>query len=97
LDGYKHRTVQLHGPGTKHQDKGWHVLWYVLNGYHYNYGVINGLLLVGYPVPWDWLATNIKKAQDYIKENTTLGIPAIVQTEGMCSSPCILWSRLMTL
>ncbi|KAF4241727.1 hypothetical protein CNMCM6805_000376 [Aspergillus fumigatiaffinis] len=42
-----------------------------------------GMFYVGYPVPWDWLATNIKRAQDYIKENTTLGIPAIVQTEGI--------------
>jgi hypothetical protein len=59
------------------------------------YNIINLSLLVGYPVPWDWLATNIKRAQDYIKENTTLGIPAIVQTEGICSSPRVLWSTLM--
>ena len=36
---------------------------------------------VGQPIPWDWLATNIKRAQDYLVENTTLGIPAFVQTE----------------
>lgn len=38
--------------------------------------------LVGYPVPWDWIATNVKRAQDYLVHNTTLGIPALVQTEG---------------
>ncbi|KAJ5099854.1 hypothetical protein N7532_006855 [Penicillium argentinense] len=39
--------------------------------------------LVGYPVAWDWIADNIKRAQDYLLQNTTLGIPAIVQTEGI--------------
>lgn len=38
---------------------------------------------VGVPVPNDWLAENIKLAQDYIQENTYLGIPAFVQTEGI--------------
>jgi hypothetical protein len=41
------------------------------------------LLPVGYPVAWDWIADNIKRGQDYLVHNTTLGIPAIVQTEGM--------------
>lgn len=40
------------------------------------------LSIVGYPVAWDWIADNIKRAQDYLLHNTTLGIPAIVQTEG---------------
>lgn len=35
------------------------------------------------PIPWDWLTTNIKRAQDYLMNNTRLGIPAIVQTEGI--------------
>jgi len=39
--------------------------------------------LVGYPVAWDWIADNIKRAQDYLVHNTTLGIPALVQTEGI--------------
>jgi beta-glucosidase len=39
--------------------------------------------IVGYPVAWDWIADNIKRAQDYLLQNTTLGIPALVQTEGM--------------
>ncbi|KAI2832687.1 CAZyme family GH3 [Aspergillus niger] len=42
-----------------------------------------GAFYVGYAVPWDWLATNIKRAQDYLLQNTTLGIPALVQTEGI--------------
>ncbi|KAJ5576186.1 hypothetical protein N7535_003112 [Penicillium sp. DV-2018c] len=42
-----------------------------------------GMFYVGYPVPWNWIADNIKKAQDYLVHNTTLGIPAIVQTEGI--------------
>ena len=41
--------------------------------------------LVGYAVPWDWMVTNIKHAQDYLVHNTTLGIPALVQTEGKAS------------
>ncbi|KAL1987240.1 hypothetical protein VTN96DRAFT_4572 [Rasamsonia emersonii] len=42
-----------------------------------------GMFYVGYPVPWDWLTTNIQRAQNYLLENTTLGIPALVQTEGI--------------
>ncbi|KAJ5586416.1 hypothetical protein N7450_006203 [Penicillium hetheringtonii] len=42
-----------------------------------------GSFYVGYPVAWDWIADNIKRAQDYLVHNTTLGIPALVQTEGI--------------
>ncbi|KAL4788112.1 glycoside hydrolase superfamily [Aspergillus varians] len=42
-----------------------------------------GMFYVGYPVPWDWISTNVKRAQDYLLENTTLGIPAFVQTEAI--------------
>ncbi|KAJ5087747.1 hypothetical protein N7456_011363 [Penicillium angulare] len=42
-----------------------------------------GMFYVGYAIPWDWLADNIKRGQDYLLHNTTLGIPAIVQTEGL--------------
>jgi beta-glucosidase len=38
---------------------------------------------VGYPVPWEVLAKGIRTAQDYLVQNTTLGIPAFVQTEGI--------------
>ncbi|KAK4569433.1 hypothetical protein LTR86_003196 [Recurvomyces mirabilis] len=42
-----------------------------------------GMFYVGYPISWDWLASNIKIGQDYAVNNTRLGIPAIVQTEGI--------------
>ncbi|KAL2833122.1 glycoside hydrolase superfamily [Aspergillus pseudoustus] len=48
-----------------------------------NMKVKAGMFYVGYPVPWDWIATNVKRAQDYLLENTTLGIPAFVQSEGI--------------
>ncbi|KAK4199487.1 glycoside hydrolase superfamily [Triangularia verruculosa] len=38
---------------------------------------------VGVPVPNEWLSEHIKAAQDYIQEDTYLGIPAFVQTEGI--------------
>jgi beta-glucosidase len=42
-----------------------------------------GSFYVGYPVPQSWIAENVKKAQDYLLRNTTLGIPALVQSEGI--------------
>lgn len=42
-----------------------------------------GSYYVGYPVSWDWLAENIKIGQDYAVNETRLGIPPIVQTEGI--------------
>lgn len=42
------------------------------------------LFTVGYPSPASWIAENIKKAQDYLVNETRLGIPAIVQSEGLC-------------
>jgi beta-glucosidase len=42
-----------------------------------------GMFYVGYPITWDQLATNIKRGQDYAINSTRLGIPAIVQTEGI--------------
>lgn len=38
---------------------------------------------VGVPVPNEWLLEHIKTAQEYIQEDTYLGIPAFVQTEGI--------------
>lgn len=38
---------------------------------------------VGYPVNWTTLSTNVKIGQDYLTQNTTLGIPAWVQSEGI--------------
>ncbi|KAL9091062.1 MAG: hypothetical protein Q9165_004989 [Trypethelium subeluteriae] len=42
-----------------------------------------GMFYVGYPISWDLLTTNIKRGQDYAVNSTRLGIPAIVQTEGI--------------
>ena len=42
-----------------------------------------GMFYVGYPITWDLLATNIKRGQDYAVNSTRLGIPALVQTEGI--------------
>ncbi|KAJ5737540.1 uncharacterized protein N7483_002665 [Penicillium malachiteum] len=42
-----------------------------------------GMFYVGYPISWEWLAENIKRGQDYLMQNTTLGIPALVQSEGL--------------
>lgn len=39
---------------------------------------------------WDWIADNIKRGQDYLLQNTTLGIPALVQTEGTLQYPYII-------
>ncbi|KAL1989507.1 hypothetical protein VTN49DRAFT_6704 [Thermomyces lanuginosus] len=42
-----------------------------------------GGFYVGYSVPWKQLADHIRYGQDYLLKNTTLGIPALVQTEGI--------------
>ena len=42
-----------------------------------------GAIWAGYLAPWDKIVFAIKTGQQYIMENTTLGIPAIFQTEGM--------------
>jgi len=52
-------------------------------GLELNFEQKAGQYYVGYPISWDWLADNIKIAQDYAVNETRLGIPAIVQTEGI--------------
>jgi beta-glucosidase len=42
-----------------------------------------GQFYVGYPVPQAWIAQNVQIGQDYLLHNTTLGIPAFVQSEGI--------------
>ncbi|KAJ4287726.1 hypothetical protein N0V90_012430 [Kalmusia sp. IMI 367209] len=42
-----------------------------------------GQFYVGFPVAQSWIADGVRKAQDYLVKNTTLGIPAFVQTEGI--------------
>lgn len=41
-----------------------------------------GQFYVGYPVAWEWIARETLRAQKYLVEETRLGIPALVQTEG---------------
>jgi beta-glucosidase len=41
-----------------------------------------GAIWAGYLAPWDKIAFAITVGQKYLLENTTLGIPAIFQTEG---------------
>ncbi|CAI6233782.1 unnamed protein product [Periconia digitata] len=42
-----------------------------------------GQFYVGFPVPQSWISEGVRKAQEYLMQNTTLGIPALVQTEGI--------------
>ncbi|PWW77847.1 Glycoside Hydrolase Family 3 protein [Tuber magnatum] len=42
-----------------------------------------GQFYVGYPVPWEWVARETERAQRYLVEETRLGIPALVQSEGI--------------
>ena len=43
-----------------------------------------GQFWVGYPIPtWEMLADNIKRGQNYAVNETRLGIPALVQCEGL--------------
>lgn len=42
-----------------------------------------GSFYVGYPVNWTTLYDAVKLGQDYLTRNTTLGIPAWVQSEGI--------------
>lgn len=42
-----------------------------------------GQFYVGYPAPQQWINEGVKKAQEYLMHNTTLGIPALVQSEGI--------------
>lgn len=42
-----------------------------------------GSFYVGYPVNWTTLWNGVKVGQDYLTQNTTLGIPAWVQSEGI--------------
>lgn len=43
----------------------------------------SGSFYVGHPIPQDWLANGIHQGQQYLVENTSLGIPAFVQSEGI--------------
>ncbi|KAK6336559.1 hypothetical protein TWF696_002107 [Orbilia brochopaga] len=48
-----------------------------------NFEYKQGSFYVGFPIPWDWAARGITLGQKYLVEETRLGIPAFVQTEGL--------------
>jgi beta-glucosidase len=52
-------------------------------GLEKNFAQKSGSFYVGYPIDWTWLVDNIKRGQDYAVNETRLGIPALVQTEGI--------------
>ena len=45
-----------------------------------------GAIWGGYLTPWDKFVFGVEVGQRYLMENTTLGIPAIFQSEGMLPS-----------
>lgn len=54
-----------------------------MSGLVWNMATRAGSFYVGYPVDQQWIADGVKTAQDYLIHNTTLGIPALVQSEGI--------------
>jgi beta-glucosidase len=52
-------------------------------GLAWNMAYRGGQFYVGYPSPQEWIAEGIKTGQEYLMHNTTFGIPALVQTEGI--------------
>lgn len=46
----------------------------------------SGAIWAGYLAPWSKIVYAITIGQKYLMENTTLGIPAIMQSEGEISS-----------
>lgn len=52
-------------------------------GLQWNMENRGGSFYVGFPVDQQWINNGVKIAQDYLMKNTTLGIPALVQSEGI--------------
>ena len=52
-------------------------------GLEINFDQKAGMFYVGYPITWEQLALSIEVGQDWAVNHTRLGIPAIVQTEGI--------------
>ncbi|PQE10624.1 hypothetical protein CJF32_00009708 [Rutstroemia sp. NJR-2017a WRK4] len=52
-------------------------------GLAWNMAYRAGQFYVGYPVDQQLIADGVKQAQDYLMHNTTLGIPALVQSEAI--------------
>ncbi|RYF40112.1 MAG: hypothetical protein EOO38_22360, partial [Cytophagaceae bacterium] len=53
------------------------------SGLEWNFRERAGQFYVGYAIPPEWISSGIKRAQEYLVYNTTLGIPALTQTEGI--------------
>ncbi|KAI1490778.1 glycoside hydrolase superfamily [Biscogniauxia mediterranea] len=53
------------------------------SGLEWSMGSRAGLFYVGIAIPWEMLSNGIKVGQEYLTRNTTLGIPAWVQSEGI--------------
>ncbi|TVY93594.1 Periplasmic beta-glucosidase [Lachnellula willkommii] len=53
------------------------------SGLQFNMENRAGQFYVGYPVPQQWISEGVRIGQDYLVHNTTLGIPALVQSEGI--------------
>lgn len=53
----------------------------------------SGAIWAGYLAPWDKIVYAITVGQTYLMENTTLGIPALIQSEGDISKP---WLNLQS-
>ena len=49
----------------------------------------------GYLTPWDKFVFGVEVGQRYLMENTTLGIPALVQSEGLCYLIIVCSDELM--
>lgn len=45
-----------------------------------------GAIWGGYLTPWDKFVFGVNVGQRYLMENTTLGIPALIQSEGIAFS-----------
>lgn len=53
------------------------------SGLVWNMATRAGQFYVGYPVAQQLISDGVRQAQDYLMHNTTLGIPALVQSEGI--------------
>lgn len=56
-----------------------------------------GQFYVGYPVEWEWIARETLRAQKYLVEETRLGIPALVQTEGKDRNTGLWYQMTLTI
>ncbi|KAI0968183.1 glycoside hydrolase family 3 protein [Xylaria arbuscula] len=53
------------------------------SGLEFNMEYRGGQFYVGVPIPWNELSKGIKQGQDYLMNETRLGIPAFAQSEGI--------------